>query len=169
MDGSELLIPLLMILGGIVVGFVGKRLLRIVIGLIGGGLLAYATWWLSQFFGVSGSSVYVLALLAFIIGYFLSWALIKLGIGIIAGIGIGLLLAVYLGLSNNIPMLILTVLISIGIMYLLADKILDLAISIAGVLLFYYGLKHFIPYEIAVGIAVLFFIFLIYWKVFRKK
>ncbi len=161
-------IPLLMIISGIVIAFIGKKPLRIVVGVIGGGLLAYATWYLANIFNITGTSVYVLMLLTFIIGYFLAWFVVKLGIGVVAGIGIGLILASHLGLADNLPALLLTVLLSIGIMYLLADKIIGLAVSIAGIALFYYGLKHYVSFEIALGITILFFLLLLYWKVVKK-
>ncbi len=160
-------VALIFILAGIITGFLGKKLLRIGIGIIGGGLLAYATYKLGLMFGVEGTSLYVLAGLSFIIGYFLAWFIIKLALGVVTGIGVGLLIANLFGFMNNIPLLILTVLISIGIMYLLADKIIAIVVAVLGTLLVFVGAYYFTGLIGGTIIAVLFFFFLAYWKLFR--
>ena len=158
----------ILILAGIFTGFLGKKLLRIGIGIVGGGLLAYATYKLGLMFGASGNSLYILIALAFIIGYFLAWFIVKLALGVVTGIGVGLLIASMLGFMNNLGMLLVTVLISIGIMYLLADKIIAVAVAILGTFLVFLGAYYFVGMIGGAIIAGLFFLFLIYWKVFHK-
>ncbi len=153
-----------LIMGGIIVAFIGKKLLRIAVGIIGGGALALLTNKLALMLGATGVSVYVVAALAFIIGFFIAWFVIKLALALVTGISLGLVLATVLGFMGNLPLLILSVLISIGIMYLLADKILGLVITILGTILIYLGLSFFIQGIPAIIVAVVFFIVIAYFK-----
>lgn len=153
-----------LIIGGIIVAFVGKKLLRITVGIIGGGALALLTYKLGLMFGATGMSVYVVVALAFIIGYFIAWFIVKLALALVTGLALGLILAVVLGFTGNLPLLILSVLISIGIMYLLAEAILGLVITILGIILIYMGLSFFIPGILAIMITAVFFIVIAYIK-----
>jgi Co/Zn/Cd efflux system component len=161
-------IALTLIIIGIITAFIGKKLLRIGIGLIGGAVLAYVTYEVAVKMGVSTTPTLVLAALAFIIGYFLAWFIVKLAVAVLAGIALGLGLAVVLGLSGNLPMLILTVLITIALVYLLADKLIGIAVTLAGVLIFFIGVDYFTGGVVATVISFIFFVLVAWWKLKKR-
>lgn len=164
------LTALILVFAGIVVVFTGKTLLKLVIGGAFGVLLGYIVAKLVLIFNGGFVAALVLGFISFIIGFFLGWFIFKLAIAIITGFIIGLLMASIFGLFSNIPLLVITVLLSIGISYLLAEKIISVITLFAGLALFFTGIYHLIDnLLISILATTLLFIFVILDKIRGKK
>ena len=133
--------PVVLVILGIILAFIGKKLLRIMVMLGGGVAFAYFTYMYSGNLGLEGTAVYVATLLAFIVGMFLAWFLVKLVLSLAIGFVLGMILTSILGLSGNIYAMVLMILLSIVIAYILAEKIVFIALTLLGVAIFYLGLS----------------------------
>lgn len=158
------LTSILLIIGGIITALVGKFLLRLVIGIAAGGLLAYLIAKLVLMMNGGLMAAVVLGALGFIIGFFLGWFIMKLALSIITGIAVGIVVANMLGFMGNIGLLLLIVLISIGISYLLSEKIISLIVIAAGAAMIYLGLLSFVTQTIAAVVAVIIIILVLVLK-----
>ncbi len=149
---------LILIISGLITVFAGKFLLRIVMGGLFGLLLGYIAVKLILFFHGSLIVSLIIGFLAFIIGFFLGWFILKLALSIVFGLIIGISLAYILGFTGNISLLILIIVISIGIAYLLSEKIISVAVIITGLALFFAGmyfLLHSIVYALVITVILL--------------
>jgi len=138
---EEMISPIVLVVLGIILAFIGKKLLKIMAMLGGGAAFAYLTYMYSGNLGLEGTAVYVAALLAFIVGAFLAWFLLKLILSLAIGFVLGMILTSILGLSGNIYAMALMILFSIVIAYILAEKVISIAMTLLGVAIFYLGLS----------------------------
>ena len=142
---------LLITLAGVVVVFAGKILLKLTIGGAFGALLGYIVAKLVLMFNGGFAAALVLGFLAFIVGFFLGWFIFKLAIAIIVGFLIGLFIASIFNMFNDLPLLIITMLLSIGISYIMAEKIISIFTLFAGLAIFYIGL-YFLTHNSLIAI-----------------
>ena len=157
MENISWISSILLIIAGAIIVFAGKILLRLIIGGIFGSILGYIIVKIILFFSNDLPAAIVLGFLGFIIGFFIGWFIFKLTISIVTGFFIGLIIAFLLGLFNNIPLLILAVLLSIGISYILAEKIISLLIILSGLSILFAGLYLLTENLILSSIIVLLF------------
>lgn len=164
---EELISPIVLVVLGIILAFIGKKLLKIMVMLGGGAAFAYFTYMYSGNLGLEGTAVYVAALLAFIVGAFLAWFLVKLILSLAIGFVLGMILTSILGLSGNMYAMVLMILFSIVIAYILAEKIVSIALTLLGVAIFYLGLSALLEGIIggfmatAVSLVISFILFII--------
>ncbi|ADI32231.1 hypothetical protein [Staphylothermus hellenicus] len=161
------LTSILLIIGGIITALAGKFLLRLVVGVASGGLLAYLIVKLVMLIHGGLLAATILGVLGFIIGFFIGWFIIKLALSIISGITIGVVIASLFGFMDNIGLLLLTVIIAIGISYLLSEKIISLIVILAGTAMVYLGLLAFISPMIALLITIVLLVLVLAVK-FKK-
>ncbi len=160
----------LMVVAGLIVVFAGKTLLKLVIGGAFGALLSYVIAKLVLMFNGGFVAALVLGFLGFIVGFFLGWFIFKISIAIVTGFLIGLVLASVFGFFENLPLLIITVLLAIGISYLLAEKIISIFTLFAGLALFYAGLYFLFDNTlIALLATILLFVLIVINKLGRRK
>ncbi len=159
------LTSILLIIGGIITAIIGKFLLRLIVGIASGGILAYIIAKLVLWLHGGTMAAVLLGVLAFIIGFFLGWFILKLALSVIIGIALGVLIADTMGFMGNLGLLLLTVIIMIGISYLLSEKILSLLVMIAGAVMVYLGLLAFTTPVVASIIAFIVFILIAILKI----
>jgi len=125
---------------GVVFAIAGKAMLRILTGLSFGGFLAYLA--AKIVLALKGGLIAALALgfLAFIIGFFLAWFVVKLALAIVTGILAGLVLAHFLDLYHNQLLALLTIVICVGVMYVLAEALISILVALTGLTLFFTGI-----------------------------
>ncbi len=162
----EATLPLALVIAGLLLAFIGKKLLKIMVMLGGGFAFAYVVYRYSGALGVEGVASNVAALLAFIVGAFLAWFLVKLVLTLAIGFALGYSLAILLGLTSSLGALVLLILFSIAIAYIIAEKMISIALTLLGVAFFYIGAEGlataYIGPEVSrlvvLGLAVILFI-----------
>ncbi len=150
---EEFVSPVLLVLVGLVLAFIGKKLMKAMVMLGGGAAFAYLVYSYSGEFGLEGTAVYVAVLLAFIVGAFLAWFLVKLVLALAIGFAVGMALTSILGLTGNLPALALLIIFSILIAYMLAEKLSSVAMTLLGIALFYLGLSSILDSYIGGSMA----------------
>ena len=158
---ESIYLPVVFVVGGIIIAFIGRTLLKIAIMIIGGGLLSYGIYYLAGVLGIGLVPAIVLAIIGFIVGAVIGWFLIKIAVSIAVGITLGMILAVVLGLQENTAALVITVLLAMGLTYILAEKIIEFAMSVLGGVMVFYGISIAYPTLIGrqAGIALGFIVF----------
>ncbi len=160
----------LMVVAGLIVVFAGKTLLKLVIGGAFGALLGYMIAKLVLMFNGGFTAALVLGFLGFIVGFFLGWFIFKVSIAIVTGFLVGYVLASIFGFLENLPLLIITVLLAIGVSYLLAEKITSIFTLFAGLAIFYAGLYFLLNNTlIALLATILLFVLIVINKLGRRK
>jgi len=131
---------ILLIIVGFAVALAGKMLLKLVIGLSSGILLGYVVFRTMSLLNSEQIPKLVLSFLAFIVGFYLGWFILKLMLSIITGFLIGILVSYSLGFLDNIAFTSIATLLSIGIAYLISEKIISITCVLAGLAMIFLGL-----------------------------
>ncbi len=154
-----------LVAAGVVAAFIGAKLVKAFIMLVGGGLLALITYLLLTHFGAGLATVAAASLVAFVLGAVIGWKLFKLAVAIPAGIAAGVAAAYLLGSINNIGVVIVLIFLSIGILYLLVEKLIALIMAMLGGALVFIGLYHLISMtRVSLAAAVLVFLAGLYYQ-----
>ncbi len=167
MADTSWLIPVALIIGGFITAFVGKKLLKAIVMIVAGGVLAFALYWLStHYLSVEPVTTAIIVLMGFIVGAFLGWFLVKLAIALAIGFIAGIVIASALGLG--LVALVLVILLSIGIAYVLAEKIIEAAMAVLGSIMIYYGIvlatqPSLIWRNVAIGVSLVVFVLALYY------
>jgi len=132
--------PIVLIIWGLAFLILGKAMLRILAGLSLGLTLSYFTAKLILALNGGLLAALLLGFLAFVVGAFLGWILFKLSLAVIAGLALSDLLLSALGLHGSVLIAVLILLLSVGLMYLLADALALLVAYITGLILFSLGI-----------------------------
>lgn len=167
-------IPYILILGGIITAFVGKKLIKYAIMLIAGAAFSITIYFvMTKWLGIEWMQSIIISLIAFIVGAFLGWFVVKAIISVIIGLVLGVILSNVLGLSENLIAFIIIVIICTGISYIVAEKVIDLATTFLGSILVFLGIYMVQPTQFGKTIAVMagaiIFILANYYKIRSKR
>ena len=155
---------ILLIIGGLMLLFAGKFLMRLIIGFAVGTSFGYIVVKVCLFLGFGLFSAVFLGSIGFIIGFFISWFLLKLATAIVVGTSVSLTASMLLGLLSNVGLVLIIVIISIVIAYLLAEHILSALVILTGASMTYIGFSSFFGYIISLLLTAVFVALSIYWR-----
>lgn len=158
---------LVLLLAGIALLFAGRLLIKTIVSVGFGVLLAYLGLRVLSLMRVGQLAEIVAVLVLFVIGFLVGWTVFKLSLSLISGLGIGLIAGSYLGL--NLLYTLLLSLVLIVIIYLIVDYIISVIAALAGLVLIYISVNSLAGTEIAVVFVVLMAILAVVAKARLKK
>ena len=161
---NDIATSILLIVGGLTLLFAGKFLMRLIIGLAVGTLFGYIVVKACLFLGFGLFSAVFLGSIGFIIGFFMSWFLLKLAVAIVVGTSVSLMALILLNLLSNVGLVLIIVIMSIVIAYLLAGHMLPVLVILAGASMMYIGFASFLGYTISLFLTAIFVALSIYLR-----
>ncbi|WFO75491.1 hypothetical protein J4526_00905 [Desulfurococcaceae archaeon MEX13E-LK6-19] len=171
---ASIYVTIALIIGGIIIAFIGKTLLKYIMMIVSGGVISVAMYiLLTRWLDVGTSQAIIISVIAFLVGAFLGWFIVKAAISVVIGLILGVVAGVALGLEENIAALIVIIIVSMGLSYVLAEKVIDFALTLLGSILVFFGIYSYWPTitgkEIGGVLALIVFIAATYYKVKKKK
>lgn len=141
---SELdpLSSVLTIIAGLLLLLAGKLIVKTITSLVFGAGASYLTYKIMCSLNISTLTVLLISSLVFIIGYFISWFLIKLFISISSGFAVGAVIIHLLNIQNIILYALIVIVVCIVICYFLAEVAISIASTILGLVMLWIGFEN---------------------------
>ncbi|WP_440059812.1 hypothetical protein ACSU1N_01220 [Thermogladius sp. 4427co] len=158
---------LILLLAGIVLLFAGKLLIKVVVGVGFGVLLAYLALLLLTYLK-TGTVIQILGIvIAFIIGFITGWAVFKLSLSIVAGLWVAITVAKYLSLSL-LSMFLLAIILIVAF-YLIIEPLTSIIAALAGLALIYFSVNALAGPQIAIAVTLVLLILAIAARMRRRR